>query len=172
MFVVEKKYLLSEAKRITKNLIAAKCTMFSEEQGKYVLTGENYLLERELKEILNIETEAGNLTIPHQYIEGLVKDFVNESGLLMVAVDEYHCPPLRDIGFEEDVLEMIRYCIRLLILFEKEEADPELIEAFINNNIEEFCFIDNNIFEPPRIKKEVAEQIAIYLDGQGFFRKV
>lgn len=85
------------------------------------------------------------------------------SGIMNLAYDEYHTPPLAELGIEDEIVDMIRYTMAVFSYRNYEHVTKEDIASLINGNLDEFCFCNHNVFEGLKVKSETIDKIFDYI---------
>lgn len=85
------------------------------------------------------------------------------SGIINLAYDEYHTPPLAELGLEDEVVDMIRYTMAVFTYLNYGSITKEDITSLLNGNLNEFCYYNHNVFEGLKIRSESIDKIFDYL---------
>jgi hypothetical protein len=99
----------------------------------------------------------------HDEIRNRLFQLIANSGIVNLAIDEYHMPPLAELQLEGEIIEMIRYAMAVFSYRNYEHVTKEDIASLINGNLDEFCFCNHNVFEGLKIKNETIDKIFDYI---------
>jgi len=154
---------LADAREILNYFITTKCIKSGDpNEGKYEYISEQYITKDELVE--KFFEFAKDLEENKQ--EPAFKDlwtYIDNSGLMKFALDEYHCPLLANTGMKEEELNILKFCIGVFNMQEKKSVVDEDIEDLINRNINNFAPLDEKIYERVKITKNTINEISKYL---------
>lgn len=135
--------------------------MIKPEEGvahKFSYNPQYYITVRQADEFLRkmIPVESNP---DHDEIRDRLFQLIATSGIVNLAVDEYHMPPLAELGLEDEIVDMIRYTIAVLSYRNYERFTKEDIASLINDNLDEFSGYNHNVFEGLKVKSETVDKI-------------
>jgi hypothetical protein len=133
--------------------IASKCIKSGDpETHKYEFSNEDYILSNEIMNYIQSMVKDGLIPDQEYRLQDLIS-LIGSSGLMQIAVDENHFPPLFEIGLELELIEMIKFCIGVYEMERKKSVTLEELSELIHNNIDNFMTL-GKIFQKPIVKKE------------------
>jgi len=140
-------------KYILTYFIASKCIKSGDPQThKYEFSNDDYILSNEIMNYIQSMVKDGLIPDQDYRIQDLIP-LIGSSGFMQIAVDQYHCPPLFDIGLEYEVIEMVKFCIGVFEMERKKSVTLEEVRELIHGNIDNFCPVDD-IYNKPTVKEE------------------
>lgn len=123
----------------------------------YTYTAEEYITLQELETYTRIMFPVTD-KLQFQFLKELLMDVIEESGLMTLAFDEYHCPPLNEIELHPAFIPMAKYCIAVFTCQRKRSISIDGVEKLINEEVVQFTDLREGL-ENPKLKRETAEEI-------------
>jgi hypothetical protein len=149
------------SQEIMKEFIAEKCLIADDRRkDEYEFYNQDYIPLSFLKCSL-----AGRGCKNQEHISKII-DEIENTGLFKISIDEYHFPPLNEVGIENEVIPIIKFAMGVYYLKNWNSADVKELRKLLHKNIYNFIEIDRKVFQRPALRSQVIKLIVSVLNNQ------